>query len=205
MKSLLISLLLLSSGCSIFHAAFGFDTTPGAINCGKVLGIDVWVDGVSSTVSEHTVPAMTCAQAAKTLVDVRDTGARKGLWPADQQWPGYRLEFINAPNLAQIDAIGSDNAWGYTLTLSHRIAVIYSADWGEEKDLPTDLHTSGIILLHEMIHVKEDGNASHCHWASKYSKVWEGLKHGYSETTIDRCERTTCSGSMCFEWAPISE
>ncbi len=195
----LLATALLLSSCSIFHAAFGFDVTPGSTDCGSVLGVEVWVDNVTT----ETVQSMTCAQAAKTLVDVRDVGAAKGLWPADQQWPGYRLEFVNAPNLGAIDSLGSDNSWGYTLTWSHRIAVITSQDYEEGKDLPTDLHSSGVILLHEMIHVKEGGNASHCHWASKYSYIWKGMRHEFVETTIDRCERTTCGGSQCWPWPPI--
>lgn len=201
MKSfLLLATALLLSSCSIFHAAFGFDVTKGAIQCGTVVGIETWVDNETTM----DLKAMTCEEATRTVQMVHDQGAKRGLWPATQTWPGYRLEFINSTNLAEIDSIGSENASGYTLTWSHRIAVAYGYDIDEsvKMDLPTDLHSSGVILMHELIHVQENGNMSHCHWASKYAAAFKGLKHEMVETMIDECEHKTCGGSMCWDWAP---
>jgi hypothetical protein len=206
MRTLLFAALLLLPGCTLFHAAFGFDRTPNAIYCGRSLGIDVWVDGVNfihESHPEYSVKAMQCPQALATVVQTRDEGARRGLWPADREWPGYWLEFINARNLTVLDSIGSDHSGGYTLTLSHRIAVCYGFDYSEEKDKPTELHSSGVILMHELIHAELNGDMDHCHWASKYAPAFKGLQHEWVVGFDDKCEQRSCGGSLCapdFRW-----
>ncbi len=202
MRLLAILPLLLLSGCVLLHGVFGFDLTPNAVHCGQVLGVDVWVDQkdlIDDSEPKYSVKAMSCAQAMHTVVQARDVGAQRGLWEADRQFPDYRLEFISARRLGAIDSLGSDQACGYTLTWSHRIAVAYGHDYLEESDPPEELHSSGVILLHELIHVKENGNISHCHWASKYPQVFKGLKHEYVQGWDDLCEHQGCAGSSCWD------
>jgi len=178
-RVVLVTLSLFLSSCALLHGAFGFPVTRDALHCGQQYGMDVWVDGQTS----DELPPMTCQEALETVQLAHLYGVDFGWWPMSHTWD-YRVEFINAHPLTVIDSLGSDHAAGYTLTwISHVSAVSYWYDAHTKDPKP-----SCVILLHEMLHMKEGGNAGHCHWTSKYRKFFDGLENGAYQGWHDNCE-----------------
>lgn len=194
MRWLLLVALLALPGCILWHTAFGFPTTEHAVYCGQTYGIAVWWDGV------HDPQApMGCEMAVTTVRDAHDVGARLGFWGPQQVWH-FRLEFIDESSLTEVDAIGADRAAGYTLTFSHVAAVGYSvAANGSYAYDEGDISGLDCVVLHEMIHMQEDGNAGHCGWTKKYGPGFETLHWSFMQSWFDTCSNNGCFGSYCSE------
>lgn len=194
MRWLALAALLLLPGCILWHSAFGFPTTEHAVYCGQAYGIAVWWDGA------HDLEApMSCEMAVDIIRNAHDTGVRLGFWSPQQVWH-YRLEFIDESSLTSVDAINADHSQGYTLTFSHVAAIGYQisgkADYVADFN---DVSATVCAVIHEMIHMQEDGNAGHCGWTAKYGRGFEFLHWSFMQSWYDTCAHSTCTGYMCYE------
>lgn len=173
-------------------AACGSSETPlsaGAVYCGAQAGLEVYVDGQSALVNGDVVAAMTCIRALWNVEAAAAAGVHAGFWGDDQQWPGFRLEFVNAADLSAQGSPGLDG-----LTDGDTITVTYQDD--AQPSLPTSVWApSTVILVHELTHATY-GEEDHCNWSSRYAPamVWE---YAWASGFHDDCQNVTCNGDEC--------
>jgi hypothetical protein len=179
-------------GVFLLAACGSTDTqmSAGALYCGAQDGLEVYVDGQSSRdANGGVVPAMTCTRARWNVEEAAAAGVHAGFWGANQQWAGFRLEFVNSADLTAQGSPGLDG-----LTDGDTITVTYQDD-AMPAHATSVWAPSTVILVHELTHATY-GEEDHCNWSIRYAPamVWE---YAWASGFHDDCQNVTCSGDEC--------